>query len=110
MQRMLRDMLCLVVHSLQKVVVILSGIWSIGSTEPAGHSAAAMSRQHSRNSREKIFPASSVQNAGENSTPVSYDWGQLPAAIGLLLRSETGSLVKPSYPGSAWWRRPISCV
>jgi len=61
-------------------LVIPPVIRNTGSAEPAGHSSAAISQQHSQNDREKIFPASSVQNAGENFTPICYQCGQRPCS------------------------------
>jgi hypothetical protein len=80
MQQLFGDVICLAAQCLQKVVVILPVIRNTGSAEPAGHRSAATSQQHAQNDREKIFPASSVQNAGENFTPLCYHSGQRPCS------------------------------
>jgi hypothetical protein len=71
MQELVGDVLCLAAQCLQKVVVILRVIRNTGSPEPARHRSAATSQQP-QNDREKIFPASTVQNAGENFTSICY--------------------------------------
>ena len=80
MQQLFGDVLCLAAQCLQKVVVILPFTRNTSSAEPAGHRSAAASQQHSRKDREKVFPASSVQNAGENFTPLCYHCGQRPCS------------------------------